>query len=76
MKCVKFLKAGGGRGRPPYDARCESCGVIYNSHPNESRDRYSKSLQNQGICGVAFINAAPVLATIPGTTKVVTPAKA
>lgn len=76
MKCVKFLKSGGGRGRPPYDARCEGCGVIYTSHPNESRDRYTKTLQTQGICGVASINAAVTPIAVTGPTKVSAPAKA
>ena len=73
MKCEKFIKNGGGRGRPPYDARCHGCGVIYTDHPNESRDRYSKALQTQGIRGVSSISAAPVTTVVP--SQIVSPIK-
>lgn len=60
--CTKFVKTGGGRGRPPYNAQCTECGVIYTDHPNPSRDRYSLA---QGILGVTSITSgAPQ--TIPG----------
>lgn len=44
MKCMKFVKAGGGRGRPPYNTACAVCGTIYTDHPDLHRDRYKNIL--------------------------------
>lgn len=55
MSCIKFIKSGGGRGRPPYGARCSGCGVIYTDHANPTRDRYKKALQYEGVRGVTAV---------------------
>lgn len=33
MNCEKFIKSGGGRGRPGFDSVCANCKVIWSDHP-------------------------------------------
>lgn len=33
MACEKFLKPGGGRGRPGFDTVCANCNTIWSNHP-------------------------------------------
>ena len=36
MNCDKFLKSGGGRGRPGFDTSCASCKVRWADHPKNA----------------------------------------
>ncbi|RJR10259.1 hypothetical protein C4588_03605 [Candidatus Parcubacteria bacterium] len=71
MACSKFIKPGGGRGRPSYQDRCTGCGVIYTEHPNQYRDRYAHIL-SQGISGVVAISTEDNSVS-PGSTSDVLP---